>query len=57
MRERLQKSLVAEGTEDVKVGTVIAMLAEEGEDAQATSAAPSEKKTQSAAAEAVSGPG
>ncbi len=35
----LAKILVPEGTDEVKVGTVIAMLAEEGEDAEAVEAA------------------
>ena len=36
----IAKILVAEGTDEVKVGTVIALIAGEGEDAGAASAAP-----------------
>ena len=34
----IAKILIAEGTDEVKVGTVIALIAEEGEDASAASA-------------------
>ena len=36
----IAKILVAEGTDEVKVGTVIAIIAAEGEDASAAAAAP-----------------
>jgi len=44
------KILVAEGTDGVKVGTVIAVLAGEGEDASAVSAAPEKAEAPKAAA-------
>ncbi|MPS69298.1 MAG: pyruvate dehydrogenase complex dihydrolipoamide acetyltransferase [Novosphingobium sp.] len=40
------KIMIAEGTEGVKVGTVIAVLAGEGEDVSAVSAAPAAAKTE-----------
>jgi pyruvate dehydrogenase E2 component (dihydrolipoamide acetyltransferase) len=43
------KILVAEGTDGVKVGTVIAIIAEEGEDAAAAGAAPAPKAEAQAA--------
>src|SRR3546814_12707889 len=39
----IAKILVPEGTDEVKVGTVIAVMTGEGEDASATSAAPKEE--------------
>ena len=45
------KLLVAEGTENVKVNAVIAILAEEGEDASALEAAPETKSAPAPAAE------
>ncbi|SDL90951.1 pyruvate dehydrogenase complex E1 component subunit beta [Maricaulis salignorans] len=45
------KLLVAEGTENVKVNAVIAILAEEGEDASAVEAAPETKAAPAPAAE------
>jgi pyruvate dehydrogenase E2 component (dihydrolipoamide acetyltransferase) len=51
----IAKILVAEGTDEVKVGTVIALIAGEGEDVSAASAAPApvpEKKPEPAAKEA-----
>ena len=45
------KLLVAEGTENVKVNAVIAILAEEGEDASAVEAAPEAKSAPAPAAE------
>ncbi|WP_417483758.1 pyruvate dehydrogenase complex E1 component subunit beta [Maricaulis salignorans] len=45
------KLLVAEGTENVKVNAVIAILAEEGEDASAVEAAPETKAATAPAAE------
>ncbi|WP_031341495.1 pyruvate dehydrogenase complex dihydrolipoamide acetyltransferase [Novosphingobium lindaniclasticum] len=47
------KILVAEGTDGVKVGTVIAVLAGEGEDASAVSAAPAKTEAPKAAPKAV----
>ncbi len=44
------KILVAEGTDNVKVGTVIAIIAEEGEDASAVSSAPTKSETPEPAA-------
>src|SRR3954465_6455183 len=40
----IAKILVAEGTDEVKVGTVIALIAEEGEDAGAAASAPAAAK-------------
>jgi pyruvate dehydrogenase E1 component beta subunit len=40
----IAKILVAEGTDEVKVGTVIALIAAEGEDVSAPAAAPAEAK-------------
>jgi pyruvate dehydrogenase E2 component (dihydrolipoamide acetyltransferase) len=45
------KILVAEGTDNVKVGTVIAIIAEEGEDASSVSSAPTKSKTPEPAAQ------
>jgi pyruvate dehydrogenase E2 component (dihydrolipoamide acetyltransferase) len=47
----IAKILVGEGTDGVKVGTAIAILAEEGEDASAASAAPAPKADAAPAAE------
>ncbi len=44
------KILVAEGTDNVKVGTVIAIIAEEGEDASSVSSAPAKSETPEPAA-------
>ena len=44
------KILVAEGTDNVKVGTVIAIIAEEGEDASSISSAPTKSETPEPAA-------
>jgi pyruvate dehydrogenase E2 component (dihydrolipoamide acetyltransferase) len=44
------KILVAEGTDNVKVGTVIAIIAEEGEDASSVSSAPTKSETPEPAA-------
>jgi len=41
---RIAKILVAEGTDEVKVGTVIALIAADGEDASAPTPAPAEAK-------------
>jgi pyruvate dehydrogenase E1 component beta subunit len=41
---RIAKILVAEGTDEVKVGTVIALIAADGEDASAAAPAPKEAK-------------
>ncbi len=46
---------VEEGSENVKVGTVIALLAEEGEDASAAAAAPASKPAPAPSAPATSG--
>src|SRR5687768_2280692 len=40
----IAKILVPEGTDEVKVGTVIALIAPDGEDTSATAAAPAEAK-------------
>src|SRR5215207_8580619 len=40
----IAKILVAEGTDEVKVGTVIALIAADGEDASAPTPAPAEEK-------------
>ncbi len=52
----IAKIEVAEGTEGVKVGTVIALLAGEGEDAGAVSVAPPKEKKESVRPEPVEGP-
>ncbi|HXH16500.1 MAG TPA: pyruvate dehydrogenase complex dihydrolipoamide acetyltransferase [Sphingomonas sp.] len=44
------KILVAEGTDNVKVGTVIAIIAEEGEDASSVSSTPAKSETPEPAA-------
>ncbi|RSV52311.1 biotin/lipoyl-binding protein, partial [Sphingomonas sp. ABOLD] len=46
------KILVAEGTDNVKVGTVIAVIAGEGEDVSSASAAPAPSPTPAPAASA-----
>src|SRR5205809_2033129 len=42
---RIAKIIVAEGTDEVKVGTVIALIAAEGEDVATASSAPQPEKT------------